>query len=130
MAQPFQRSKPVPSGSFLDAECRTARPSAGLPFDSPILLLPLVPYTAISVPYATISAEREKMGAGSAQRGDRSRICTGDASSLSRIISSREPNRPKLSTPVGHWLTQAEQRTHSGSSIGKPLFAKLITSMP
>ncbi len=38
--------------------------------------------------------------------------------------------RPKVSTPVGHICTQAEQRTHSGSCIGRPLLAKLMMSIP
>jgi hypothetical protein len=37
---------------------------------------------------------------------------------------------PKLKVPVGHICTQAEQRTHCGSSIGKPLFAKFMMSIP
>ena len=59
-----------------------------------------------------------------------SRIRTGDAASRSRIGTPSSPSRPNASTPVGHCCTQAEQRTHSGSSIGIPLFAKFITSMP
>ena len=35
-----------------------------------------------------------------------------------------------MSTPVGQEWTHAEQRTHSGSCIGSPLFAKLMTSIP
>ena len=35
-----------------------------------------------------------------------------------------------LSTPVGQLCTHAEQRTHWGSSIGSPLLAKLMMSMP
>src|SRR4051812_6662348 len=52
-------------------------------------------------------------------------IWTGEAISLSKIGLPPAPTRPKLSVPVGQLCTQAEQRTHSGSSIGKPLLAKL-----
>ena len=44
--------------------------------------------------------------------------------------SARSGMRPKDSTPVGQLWTHALQRTHSGSAIGRPLFAKLMTSMP
>src|SRR5436305_9261053 len=61
-----------------------------------------------------------------------STICTGDAAS--RSVLSTFPllrsTSPKLSTPVGHDCTHALHRTHSGSCIGIPLFAKFITSMP
>jgi len=55
---------------------------------------------------------------------------TGEAGRRSGTIAPSAPKRPNVSTPVGQLCTQAEQRTHSGSSIGIPLFAKFITSMP
>ena len=56
---------------------------------------------------------------------------TGEAAIVSRRMSV--PSRrtwPNWSVPVGQTSTQAEQRTHSGSTIGRPRLAKLITSMP
>lgn len=44
-----------------------------------------------------------------------------------------EPSRatsPNWSTLVGQLWTQAEQRTHCGSCIGRPRLAKLMTSVP
>src|SRR5438552_18649464 len=63
-----------------------------------------------------------------------SRISTGDAASHVGSVLIVAPvlrsTCPKLSTPVGHICTHAEQRTHSGAAIGTPLLAKFITSMP
>src|SRR5262249_61649393 len=57
-------------------------------------------------------------------------ISTGEAGSRSRTGSPFASKRPNASVPVGHICTQAEQRTHSGSCIGRPLLAKLMMSMP
>jgi len=36
---------------------------------------------------------------------------------------------PNVNTPAGQLWTQAEQRTHSGSAIGKPVFAKFMITI-
>ena len=61
-----------------------------------------------------------------------SRICTGEAANPSVFNTSPLAGStwPNCNTPVGHDCTQALQRTHSGSAIGKPLLAKFMTSMP
>jgi TolB-like protein len=61
----------------------------------------------------------------------RSLICTGLARSVSSAMMPPPASTcPNVSTPVGQAWTHAEQRTHSGSCIGLPRLAKLMTSMP
>ena len=48
----------------------------------------------------------------------------------SQMASDPFQLRPKVRVPVGHICTHAEQRTHCGSSIRIPLFAKFMISIP
>lgn len=55
---------------------------------------------------------------------------TSEAGRVSRMGCKLESRRPKERTSVGQLWTHAEQRTHWGSSMGVPLLAKAMTSMP